>query len=447
MTMTLVHDEYAEGGDVTRDPPAAAPRAGHRAVAGRRTAFGCALLLAPLMVGLTACGGTTRPTADSPYDAAGELSFGAAEGERRMEVDPTVPLRVSVRDEDARITDVTAVDAAGRIVSGELSEDGSSWASTTPLAAGARYTVRVATENAAGRPGRQTHVFATRKADESALGVTFGPEPGTYGVGQPVTAELSEEIEDREARAVVERALKVRSEPPVTGSWHWADDRTLHYRPEDYWPANAVIEVRSELDGVPVRKGLRGGPAEPLRLRTGDRVEAVADIGSLRMTVKRNGKVVRTMPMTTGKAGFRTRNGKKVVLGKESYVRMRGDSIGIAEGSSEYYDLDVYWAARLTLSGEYVHGAPWSVGSHGNANVSHGCTGLSSENARWFFKFVKPGDIVEHINGYGADMAYFGNGYGDWNMDWDEWRAGSALHADGAPEGGPATPARLRPGL
>jgi lipoprotein-anchoring transpeptidase ErfK/SrfK len=430
-----------------RDRNAATPRDGRRAAAGRRAAMGCALVLAPLLVGVTACSGAAGPAVGRPYDAAGRLSFGPAEGDRRMEVDPSAPLKVSSTDPAARITDVTAVDAAGRMVSGELSADGSSWRSTTPLAAGIRYTVRVATENSAGSPGRQTHVFATRKADESTLGITFGPDAGTYGVGQPVTAALSEEVEDPGQRAVVERSLKVSSQPPAEGSWHWADDKTLHFRPEEYWPAGAEIAVSSELDGVLVRDGLRGGTVKPLKLRTGDRIEALADIGALTMTVKRNGKVVRTMPMTTGKAGFRTRNGKKVVLDKESFVRMRGTSIGIARGSSEYYDLDVYWAARLTWSGEYVHGAPWSEGSHGADNVSHGCTGLSSANARWFFNFVKAGDIVEHVNGYGADMAYFGNGFGDWNMAWDEWRQGSALHRAADRADGPADPARLRPGL
>jgi lipoprotein-anchoring transpeptidase ErfK/SrfK len=440
MTMTYVEDGLTEGSPGGRHP---APRAARN----RRMIVGCALALGPLLVGLPACGGAGTPVTGSPYDAAGQLSFGPAEGERQMDVDPSEPLRVSTVADDARITDVTAVDAAGRMISGELSADGSSWSSTTPLAAGIRYTVQVATENSAGVPGRQTHVFATSKADESTLDITFGPEAGTYGVGQPVTAELSEEIEDPGQRAVVERSLTVRSDPPAEGGWHWADDKTLHYRPETYWPAKAVIEVSSDLTGVPVRDGLRGGRIKPLTLKTGDRIEAVADIGSHTMTVKRNGEVVRTMPITTGKAGFRTRNGKKVILGKESYVRMRGSSVGIARDSSEYYDLDVYWAARLTWSGEYVHGAPWSVGSQGNDNVSHGCTGLSSANAKWFFKFVKPGDIVEHVNGYGADMDHFGNGFGDWNMDWDEWRRGSALHRGATQAEGPADPGRLRPRL
>lgn len=411
-----------------------------------RTGPVCALLLAPLVVGLTACGGPSPdPLADKPYDAAGQLSFGGVREGRQA--DPDKPLHVSVRDGGSRITDVTATDGAGRYVRGRLSADGRRWRSTAPLAAGAHYTLRVSTENGDGRPGRRTIGFDTAPADKR-LRVTFGPDSGTYGVGQPVTAELSEPVRDVSGRAVVERALKVRSRPAVTGAWYWVDDRTLHYRPRHYWPAHATIDVRSTLDGVKVGGSLYGGPARPLRLRTGDRVEAVTDARTHHMTVLRNGDVVKTIPITTGKPGFDTRNGVKVVLAKESFVRMRGTSIGIPEGSSDSYDLPVHWATRVTWSGEYVHAAPWSVGSQGAANVSHGCTGMSTANARWFFDTVRVGDIVRVVGSAGETMTPFDNGFGDWNLSWEQWREGSALTTGDGPGGsGPAQTARLRPSV
>jgi lipoprotein-anchoring transpeptidase ErfK/SrfK len=163
------------------------------------------------------------------------------------------------------------------------------------------------------------------------------------------------------------------------------------------------------------------------------------------MTVKRNGKVINTIPVTTGKPGFSTRNGIKVVLAKEYFVRMRGTTVGIAEGSADSYDLPVYYATRVTWSGEYVHAAPWSVGSQGSANVSHGCTGMSTANAAWFFKTVREGDIVTVFNSGGAEMDPFGNGFGDWNLPWDTWRKGSALVPDPGDGSSPADAARLRP--
>ncbi|MGW7293933.1 Ig-like domain-containing protein [Streptomyces xiamenensis] len=416
-----------------------------RAVASRRTALSCALILAPLMVWVTACSDASRSLTGKPYDATEQLSFGPA-GDSDAAVNPDEPLKITSKDADGRITDVVATDAIGRTVTGQLSEDGSSWHSTSPLAAGASYTIQVSTEND-GRPGRGTHTFSTGDSDAAPLDIELGPTAGTYGVGQPLTAELSEEVADPAERLLVESALTVASEPQVEGSWHWVDDTLLHYRPKEYWPAGASVTVSSQLAGLHIRDGLRGGAGQELQLTIGDRVEAVADISGHHMTVSRNGEVLRTLPITTGKVGFATRDGKKVVLGQEQNVRMTGTSIGIPAGSSESYDLDVSWATRLTWSGEYVHAAPWSVGSQGNSNVSHGCTGMSDADARWFFETVRQGDIVEHINGYGEDMAPFGNGFGDWNLSWDEWLAGSALHQAPDPAGAAGSPSRLAPAL
>ncbi|MFC5724626.1 Ig-like domain-containing protein [Streptomyces gamaensis] len=406
----------------------------------RRTVLGCALLLAPLVL-VTACGGSANPLADKPYDATEQVELtSVGEGEK---ADPGKPLEIEASGSD-RITDVTATDAAGRYVRGELAADGSSWHSTGALAAGAHYTVRVSTEDEDGAQGRRTIGFDTSPADR-LLRVTFGPQSGTYGVGQPVTAELSHPVQDPATRAVVERTLKVDSQPPVEGAWHWVDNRTLHYRPKDYWPAHATVDVHATLEGIQIGGGLYGGPAKPVRLTTGDRIEAVTDASAHSMTVLRNGQELRVIPVTTGKPGYATRNGVKVILGRESFVRMRGTTIGISEGSADSYDLPVYWATRVTWSGEYVHAAPWSEGSQGAENVSHGCTGMSTENAKWFFDTVHVGDLVRVVGSTGATMTPFDNGFGDWNMEWKEWREGSALAAGKREGAGPEDAARLRP--
>ncbi|WP_055598821.1 L,D-transpeptidase [Streptomyces aureus] len=408
-----------------------------------RTVLGSTLLAVTVTAAASSCAGPdSHPLSARAYDAADQLAVSApADGAK---ADPEKPLEVTAKGEDGRITDVTAIDAAGRHLAGELTADGRRWRSTASLAAGARYTVRVATEDEDGAPGARTFTFETAPA-KRALTAAFGPEAGTYGVGQPITADLSLPVKDREARAVVERALKVRSTPSVEGAWYWVDDKKLHFRPKEYWPAGASVTVTGNLDGLKVGDKLYGGASKPLKLTIGDRIEAVADAGSHYMTVRRNGEVINTIPVTTGKPGFSTRNGIKVVLAKEYYVRMRGTSIGIAEGSAESYDLPVYYATRVTWSGEYVHAAPWSVGSQGVANVSHGCVGMSTGNAAWFYETVRPGDIVRVVNSHGDTMDTFGNGFGDWNLPWAKWREGSALvEAAGSPVA-TTEKARLRP--
>ena len=410
-----------------------------------RTVVSCTLLVIALSAGVTACGSDGSPLSATPYDAADEIAFNGPSGHGKK-ADPDKPLEVTSEGSDGRITDVTAIDATGRHVAGELSADGGRWHSTSPLAANAHYTVRVSTEDEDGAPGRKVLTFDTSKpTTKKRLTVKFGPKAGKYGVGQPVTAELNKPVKDKAQRAIVERALRVDSTPAVAGAWHWVDDKELHYRPKEYWPTGATLQVHSDLDGVKISDRLWGGKAKPVKLTIGDRVIAVTDASSHSMTVYKNGKEINEIPVTTGKPGFDTRNGVKVVLGKEYFVRMRGTSIGIAEGSADSYDLPVYYATRVTWSGEYVHAAPWSTGSQGYANVSHGCTGMSTGNAEWFFEHIREGDVVKVVNSLGDTMEPFGNGFGDWNLAWTKWRTGSALVAGTPDQPSPADRARLRP--
>jgi lipoprotein-anchoring transpeptidase ErfK/SrfK len=413
----------------------------HTAILRPRTVVSCTLLVIALCAGATACGSDGNPLSHRPYDAADQISFnGPSEG--RKKADPDKPLEVVAEDSDGRITDVTAYDASGRYVAGELAADGGRWHSTSPLAANASYTVRVSTEDEDGAPGRKVVAFDTGKpTTKKRLNVAFGPKAGTYGVGQPITAELSQPVKDPAQRAVVERALKVSSTPATDGAWHWVDDKKLHYRPKDYWPAQASVQVRSNLEGIKIGDRMWGGKAKPLTVSTADKLIAVTDAAAHQMTVYKNDEIVRQIPVTTGMPGYDTRNGVKVILAKEGTVRMTSASIG----ASDFYDLVVHHSVRVTNSGEYVHAAPWSVGSQGAANVSHGCTGMSTENAAWFYDTVREGDIVKVINSGGDTMTPFGNGFGDWNLEWKQWRTGSAL-IGGTPDGPTqADRARLRP--
>ncbi|MDX6362716.1 MAG: hypothetical protein QOC85_1726, partial [Streptomyces sp.] len=143
------------------------------------------------------------------------------------------------------------------------------------------------------------------------------------------------------------------------------------------------------------------------------------------MTVTRDGEKLRTLPVSTGKKGFETWNGTMVVLSKVPTIRMDSSTVGIF--GPEAYDLGkVKWDVQLTTSGTYAHAAPWNDGKFGRVNGSHGCIGMSTSDAKWFFSQVHYGDPVTVVHSK-DDTVPVNNGYGDWNVDWAEWQAGSAL--------------------
>ncbi|MFJ9440667.1 Ig-like domain-containing protein [Kitasatospora sp. NPDC101235] len=383
---------------------------------------GISLALA-VLVPLAACmSEDDEPTGPHRIDAAPLIHL-SADGK----ADPSQPVTVTAV-KGSRLTDVTVAGPDGRVIAGKLAEDQRSWQTTGRLKAATAYTVRISADDGKGGRGDTTASFSTIAA-EHLLNAKLGPDSsgsGVYGVGQPLTVQLSEAVKSPQARLEVERALTVGSQPSVVGAWYWVDDKNLHFRPQDYWPVGTTVSLSFDGTGSRIADGLYGGDRSSLKLRIGERVETVIDAAAHELTLKRDGEVLRTIPVTTGKPGFDTRNGVKVVLGQERSVRMNGETIGIAAGSTDSYDLDVKWATRVTWSGEYVHAAPWSVSSQGVENVSHGCTGMNNENARWFYEHTRVGDLVTVVNSRGARMEPFGNGFGDWNVDWTDWVKHSA---------------------
>ena len=121
---------------------------------------------------------------------------------------------------------------------------------------------------------------------------------------------------------------------------------------------------------------------------------SVADIDAHTFTVSIDGEVAREMPASMGKPKFPTPTGSFTALGKERYVTFDSRTIGIPLDDPEGYLIDGEYAVRVTWGGVYVHSAPWSVGSQGYANVSHGCINLSPDNAAWYFDTVRVGDPI-----------------------------------------------------
>ena len=98
----------------------------------------------------------------------------------------------------------------------------------------------------------------------------------------------------------------------------------------------------------------------------------------------------------------------------------------IKPGAPGYYDVQVYWSVRFTWSGDYIHSAPWSVGSQGNSNVSHGCVNLGPSYAPIYYNMEKPGDPVI-VTGSPANGAW-DDGWTDWFLSWPQVLSRSATH-------------------
>ncbi|PPK95302.1 lipoprotein-anchoring transpeptidase ErfK/SrfK [Kineococcus xinjiangensis] len=253
----------------------------------------------------------------------------------------------------------------------------------------------------------------------------------TVGVGMPVLGLLDEEVAD-DRRAAVEERLDVSTRPAaVQGSWRWVSGRRVDRRPREYWPAGTAVHVDVDLAGVEVAPGVWGKADRDIDFQVGSAVVSTVDVDAHTLTVREDGQVVRTIPVTTGKGGnggrYLTRGGVKVIMSREAERRMDAETTGVSEDDPEYYALDVKYAMRLTNSGEFLHAAPWSAASHGSANVSHGCTGMSTEDARWLFEHSTVGDVVEFVGSEGGMEP--GNGYTTWSLPYEEWKAGSALPA------------------
>jgi lipoprotein-anchoring transpeptidase ErfK/SrfK len=170
--------------------------------------------------------------------------------------------------------------------------------------------------------------------------------------------------------------------------------------------------------------GVYGTQERVVDFTIGQAVTSTVDVVKKTMTVAEGGKVVKTLPVSSGKVGFETWNGTMVVLNKVPTIRMNSSTVGIF-GSQAYNLGEVKWDVQLTPSGTYTHAAPWNEGKFGKVNGSHGCIGMSTSDAKWFFEQVHPGDPVTVVKS--KDTVATNNGYGDWNVDWAAWKAGSAL--------------------
>jgi lipoprotein-anchoring transpeptidase ErfK/SrfK len=324
---------------------------------------------------------------------------------------------------------VTVVDGGGTEVAGAVADvadqEGTSvWTPEGQLAYGTSYTVTAAATNADDEEAKASATFTT--VSPATLSTpSIGPLDGmTVGVGMPIRVYFDDPVADK---AAVESHLLVTTSTPTDGVWNWMSDSEVHFRPSQYWPANTDVTLDANLYGVNFGDGIWGEKNRTVSFTVGAKHVSIADAGTHTLTVYDGDQVVQTYPMSAGSEANPTRNGAHVVTESYRNITMDSSTFGLAVDAPGGYRSDVEYAVRISNNGEFVHGAPWSVGQQGNSNVSHGCINLSTERAAWFFDFSRPGDVVEVQNSIGPMLSAADGDIYDWAIPWEEWQAGSAL--------------------
>ncbi|MFE1882495.1 L,D-transpeptidase [Streptomyces diastatochromogenes] len=332
------------------------------------------------------------------------------------------------------LTGVTMTTADGKAVAGALSADKTSWKPTAQLERSTSYQVAAEAKDSAGLVAHENATFTTVSPANSFIG-NFTPEDGsTVGVGMPVSINFDKAITNK---AAVQKGITVTSSSGQEVVGHWFNANRIDFRPEAYWKENSTVTLKLALDGVEGASGVYGVQQKTVTFHIGRNQVSYVDAQTKQMKVTQDGKVVKTIPISAGSPENKTYEGIMVMSQKFKETRMNGATVGFTDddGKGEYDIKDVPHAIRLTNSGTFLHGNYWGAKSiFGSVNTSHGCVGLSDTKGAndpntpgsWMFKNSLLGDVVV-IQHTGDKTVAPDNGLNGWNLDWAQWKAGSAV--------------------
>ena len=374
---------------------------------------------------LSACTGSNGGSAQS-RDGGHAPDTATITSPRNGATDVPAGTQLRVSGPEAASAQVTLTDDAGGTVSGGPGYDANTWVPKSELKYGTHYTATVT----AG--GKHSSISFTTMAEPNAsnqVRVQSAMGDGqVFGIGMPFVLTLGHSV-TKDQRAAVEKRLSVTSTPSQPGSWYWMSDHEIHYRPKSYWQPGTHLLLDAKTGGVPFGNGYYGRNDITVDASiTPHSLEIVTDDKTHMLTVYQDGKATKKMPASLGRKGHESSSGAMVIMTRkpsEIFDSSLGTG-GIPVNAPGGYKLLVYWTMRLTWSGQFIHAAPWSVASQGHTDVSHGCTNISTANAKWIYDNSHIGDPVT-VKNTGKPLVW-GNGWTDWNMSWADYQKGSALH-------------------
>ncbi|WP_405881805.1 Ig-like domain-containing protein [Streptomyces sp. NBC_01136] len=403
-------------------------------IAARRALGACAALMVGALT-LTGCGGNANADTDtkgakdggnSAKTSTAKIVISAKDGSTSASVNAT-----GVKVSDGKLTDVRmTVAGAGTAVPGAIAADGGSWKPKAQLERGTKYQISATAKDASGRTAAANAIFTTVSSSNSFIG-TYTPDNGTtVGVGMPVSFTFDKVINNQKA---VQSHITVTSSSGQQVVGHWFGAQRLDFRPEEYWKAGSKVTMKIDLDGVEGANGVYGVQKKTVTFTVGRSQVSTVDVNTQTMTVVRDGKTVKTLPISAGSPEHTTYNGQMVISEKFVQTRMNGSTVGYG---GEYDIPDVPHAMRLTSSGTFIHGNYWYNRGNppfGRQGTSHGCVGLADvqgaqgdTTAKWFYDNSLVGDVVTVKNSPDKTVSP-DNGLNGWNMAWSAWTAGSTV--------------------
>ncbi|MEV3859554.1 Ig-like domain-containing protein [Streptomyces sp. NPDC050095] len=378
---------------------------------------------------LTACGGNASADGNKgDKDGGGaqdapQITISAKDGSTGASINAT-----GVKVSDGKLTDVKMTESAtGKAVTGAIAADGASWKPKEQLDRGTKYRISATAKDGEGHTAAANSIFTTVSNANSFIG-TYTPDNGTtVGVGMPVSFTFDKAITNKKD---VQSHISVTSSSGQQVVGHWFGAQRLDFRPQDYWKAGSKVTMKIDLDGVEGANGVHGVQDKTVTFTVGRKQVSTVDANTQKMTVERDGQVIKTVPVSTGSDQHPTYNGQMVISEKFVQTRMNGSTVGFG---GEYDIADVPHAMRLSQSGTFIHGNYWSSpGIFGAQGTSHGCIGMQDvrgaggdTTAKWFYDHSLVGDVVVMKNSHDKTISP-DNGLNGWNMNWSQWTAGSA---------------------
>jgi lipoprotein-anchoring transpeptidase ErfK/SrfK len=370
---------------------------------------------------LTSSGATSPMAAAGPHPTPAPSAVAVVARAAGDVVPWDQPLQV--RAQVGRLTSVTVTGPDGTVVPGTLSPTG--WVSTTELVPRASYVVHLELVNADGvRTSQERTLHAAPPA--LVLKPDVSPRSGVYGIGQPVVVRFNHAVKTAAARRAVMERLVVTTTPPVPGAWRWYNSYEVHYRGPTYWKPGTVVHVTADLSKLHVPGTPMWGADTPRTggMTIGDAFVATVDVTAHKMTVTRNGKVVRVVDVSTGRDKYPTKGGVHIVLVREKVHLYNSATVGIPTASPDGYYEKLPWSVRISNGGAFVHANPATVRYQGSVNVSHGCVNTSVADAKWFYENSHLGDVVDVIHAAVGPVRWDA-GMADWNYSWQTWQQGN----------------------